>query len=172
MGCVRIAKAALRCCTCAVLLSENVRKYIYMMKKISRRSFLQVCGITAAAAALTACGQQKDTAVDAQGLAKALVEKVSFESELTAVSDEELGYYFQLPEGCTAAAYMSSGSTAEEVFVMQEFLDSQKTEMERYLPAEVDRINSAIFETYGTCVVLCVSSDTDTARSVIKEYVK
>ena len=138
-------------------------------------------------AALTACGQQKDTAVDAQGLAKALVEKVSIESELTAISDEELGYYFQLPEGCTAAAYMSSGSTAEEVFViqcksgddaaalrasMQEFLDSQKTEMERYLPAEVDRINSAIFETYGTCVVLCVSSDTDTARSVIKEYVK
>ena len=146
-------------------------------------------------AALTACGQQKDTAVDAQGLAKALVEKVSFESELTAVSDEELRYYLQpsealpegLPEGCTAAAYMSSGSTAEEVFViqcksgddaaalrasMQEFLDSQKTEMERYLPAEVDRINSAIFETYGTCVVLCVSSDTDTARSVIKEYVK
>ena len=126
-------------------------------------------------AALTACGQQKDTAVDAQGLAKALVEKVSFESELTAISDEELGYYFQLPEGCTAAAYMSSGSTAEEAALrasMQEFLDSQKTEMERYLPAEVDRINSAIFETYGTCVVLCVSSDTDTARSVIKEYVK
>ena len=30
-----------------------------MMKKISRRSFLQVCGITAAAAALTACGGTK-----------------------------------------------------------------------------------------------------------------
>ena len=54
VGCVRIAKAALRYCTCVVLLSENVRKYIYMMKKISRRSFLQVCGITAAAAAMTA----------------------------------------------------------------------------------------------------------------------
>ena len=52
VGCVRIAKAALRYCTCVVLLSENVRKYIYMMKKISRRSFLQVCGITAATAAL------------------------------------------------------------------------------------------------------------------------
>ena len=59
VGCVRIAKAALRYCTCVVLLSENVRKYIYMMKKISRRSFLQVCGITAAAAALTACGGTK-----------------------------------------------------------------------------------------------------------------
>ena len=62
VGCVRIAKAALRCCTCAVLLSENVRKYIYMMKKISRRSFLQVCGITAATAALTACGGKTETA--------------------------------------------------------------------------------------------------------------
>ena len=62
VGCVRIAKAALRRCTCAVLLSENVRKYIYMMKKISRRSFLQVCGITAAAAALTACGGKTETA--------------------------------------------------------------------------------------------------------------
>ena len=59
VGCVRIAKAALRYCTCVVLLSENVRKYIYMMKKISRRSFLQVCGITAATAALTACGSGK-----------------------------------------------------------------------------------------------------------------
>ena len=44
--------------------------------------------------------------------------------------------------------------------------------MERYLPAEVERINGAIFETYGTCVVLCVTSDADTARSIIKEYVK
>lgn len=135
---------------------------------------------------LAACGA-KDTTVNAQGLAQALLDKTAFESELTAVSEEELGYYFQLPAKCDAAAYMSSGSTAEEIFVvecydgtsaaamrasMKDFLDSQKTEMERYLPAEVDRINGAIFETYGTCVVLCVTSDTDTARSIIKEYVK
>ena len=131
---------------------------------------------------LAACGT-KDTTVKAQ----ALLEKTSFDAELTAVPNEELGYYFQLPAKCDAAAYMSSGSTAEEIFViecydgtsaaalrtsMQAFLDSQKTEMERYLPAEADRINGAIFETYGTCVVLCVTSDTDTARSIIKEYVK
>ena len=135
---------------------------------------------------LAACGT-KDTTVNAQGLAQALLEKTSFDAELTAVPNEALGYYFQRPEKCDAAAYMSSGSTAEEIFViecydgtsaaalrtsMQAFLDSQKTEMERYLPAEVDRINGAIFETYGTCVVLCVTSDTDTARSIIKEYVK
>ena len=68
--------------------------------------------------ALTACGG-KTTTVDAQSLAKALVEKTAFESELSAVSKEELGYYFQLPEKCDAAAYMSAGSTAEEVFVIE-----------------------------------------------------
>ena len=33
VGCVRIAKAALRCCTCAVLLSENVRKVLLYDEK-------------------------------------------------------------------------------------------------------------------------------------------
>ena len=57
---------------------------------------------------LAACGT-KDTTVNAQGLAQALLEKTSFDAELTAVPNEELGYYFQLPEKCDAAAYMSSG---------------------------------------------------------------
>ena len=36
---------------------------------------------------------------------------------------------------------------------------------------EAERLNNAVFATYGTCVVLCVTSDTDTANAVIKEYV-
>ena len=43
--------------------------------------------------------------------------------------------------------------------------------MERYKPEEVARLDNAIFATYGTCVVLCVTNDTDTANTVIKEYV-
>ena len=39
-------------------ISGNCENNI-MMKKISRRSFLRVCGITAATAALTACGGGK-----------------------------------------------------------------------------------------------------------------
>lgn len=72
MGCVRTAKAVLRYCTCAVLLSENVRKYIYMMKKISRRSFLQVCSITAATATLTACGGTKTETAKKDGAHEAV----------------------------------------------------------------------------------------------------
>lgn len=54
VGCVRIAKAALRCCTCAVLLSENVRKVLLYDEKDLPPLVLQVCGITAATAAMTA----------------------------------------------------------------------------------------------------------------------
>ena len=83
-------------------------------------------------------------------------------------------------------AFMSDGSTMEEIFVvsckdktdasavkiaMQELLDSQKQEAERYQPEEAERLGNAVFGTYGTCVVLCVTSDTDTANAVIKEYV-
>ena len=54
---------------------------------------------------------------------------------------------------------------------MQSLLDSQTQEAERYQPEEAERLGSAVFGTYGTCVVLCVTSDTDTANAVIKEYV-
>ena len=52
-----------------------------------------------------------------------------------------------------------------------ELLDSQTQEAGRYQPEEAERLNNAVFATYGTCVVLCVTSDTDTANAVIKEYV-
>ena len=132
---------------------------------------------------LAACGDKSSATVDAEGLGKALTERVQFDSTMSVI---DAGDYLELPEGSSAAAYMSDGSTMEEIFVvqcsdktdasavkvsMQSLLDSQKQEMERYKPEEVARLDSAIFATYGTCVVLCVTSDTDTANAVIKEYV-
>lgn len=138
------------------------------------------------ALSLVACGDKTSATVDAAGLSKALAERVQFDDTMTAVSADDLGFYLELPAKCEVGAYMSSGATAEEIFVvqcydktdaaavkvsMQSFLDSQKQEMERYKPEEVARLNNAIFATYGTCVVLCVTNDTDSANTVIKEYV-
>lgn len=134
---------------------------------------------------LAACGGKSAT-VNAPGLGAALAERVQFDSEMSAVSEEELGIYLDLPVKCDIGAYMSSSTTAEVIFVVecynktdaaalkvsvQSFLDEQKQEMGRYMPEEVARLNKAIFSTYGTCVVLCVTSDTSTANAVIKEYV-
>lgn len=134
--------------------------------------------------ALAACGDKSAT-IDAVALGKALSQRVQFDSTMTAMDAEELGYYLDLPAKCDVGAYMSDGATAEEIFVVecydktsaaalkvsiQSYLDSQKQELERYQPDEVSRLSGAIFETYGTCVILCVTSDTATASAVIKEY--
>lgn len=138
------------------------------------------------ALSLAACGSKDTASVDAAGLAKALAERVSFDSTMTALSADDLGFYIELPDKCTTGAYMSDGSTMEEIFVVacesktdadtvkvsiQALLDSQKQEAERYQAEEAARLDNAVFGTYGTCVVLCVTSDTDTANAVIKEYV-
>lgn len=144
------------------------------------------------ALSLAACGSKDTASVDAAGLAKALAEKVQFDSGMTALSADDASFYLAedlpdgLPEGSTISAYMSAGNTLEEIFVVscktktdadavkvaiQTLLDSQMKQAETYQPDEVTRLNGAIFGTYGTCVVLCVTSDTDTANAVIKEYV-
>lgn len=135
------------------------------------------------AVSLVACGDKASATVDAEALGRALAERVQFDSTMSVI---DAGDYLELPEGSSAAAYMSDGSTMEEIFVvsckdktdasavkiaMQELLDSQTQEAERYKPEEAERLGSAVFGTYGTCVVLCVTSDTDTANAVIKEYV-
>ena len=71
----------------------------------------------------------------------------------------------------TSATVDAAGLSKAVKVSMQSYLDSQKQEMERYKPEEVARLDNAIFATYGTCVVLCVTNDTDTANTVIKEYV-
>ncbi len=133
---------------------------------------------------LAACGSKTSATVDAAGLADALAQRVQFSSEMKAVSADDLSFYLELPEKCEVGAYMSAGATSEEIFVvqcydkadatavkisMQTLLDNQKQEAERY-PETAAWVDNAIFETYGTCVILCVTSDTDTAAAVIKEF--
>lgn len=150
------------------------------------KRFISLLLAVLTAAMLVACGDKDSATVDAAGLGKALSERVQFDDTMSAVSYDDLKFYLELPEKCEVGAYMSTGATAEEIFVvqcynktdaaavkvsMQSYLDSQKQEMERYKPEEVARLNNAIFATYGTCVVLCVTNDTATANAVIKEYV-
>ena len=64
---------------------------------------------------LAACGDKSSATVDAEGLGKALAERVQFDSTMSAI---DAGDYLELPEGSSAAAYMSDGSTMEEIFVV------------------------------------------------------
>lgn len=90
------------------------------------------------AVSLVACGDKASATVDAEALGRALAERVQFDTTVSAIDP---GNYLDLPQGCSAMAFMSDGSTMEEIFVvsckdktdasavkiaMQELLDSQK----------------------------------------------
>ena len=53
---------------------------------------------------LAACGSKSSATVDAAGLADALVQKVQFDSEMNAVSADDLGFYIELPAKCEVGA--------------------------------------------------------------------
>ncbi|MBE6990496.1 MAG: DUF4358 domain-containing protein [Ruminococcaceae bacterium] len=148
----------------------------------------RVCSLVLAvilALGVTACGGEKAKDVDVPGLATALATQVKFDSELKTLTAEQLGNYVTLPEGTEAAGYMSGGTTAEEIIVakcasesdakalkesIESFLADQRAEMERYLPQETARLEKAVLAQKGSCVVLCVSTDTDTVEQIIKEH--
>ncbi len=132
--------------------------------------------------ALVGCGGSKvNNNVTAGGLAGALVNTVPFDSEMKAASVEN---YMTLPEGAEAAGYMSNGATAEEIIVVrcaseadaktvktdiETFLADQRSNLERYQPDEVSRLDSGVLVQRGVYAVLCVSADAERAETVIKE---
>lgn len=136
------------------------------------------------ALALTACGsKQRD--VDIAALAGTLRREVAFESDLTELTEGQLENYLTVPAGTQSVAYMSNGTTAEEIIAakcasqsdaqalkenIQRFLSDQRTEMERYLPEEAARLEHAILAQKGVYVVLCVTADTSAAEGIIKEH--
>lgn len=138
-------------------------------------------------ASLAACGSSAAKTVDPQALADALKAGCQFDGNLTAVSQDQLGFMLeQMPE-CRAAAYMSDGTTKEMIVAAQcedaagtaamkaaleTLLAEQKDEAGKYQPEELQRLEGAILTVAGNCVVLCVTSDTDAANAIIKENTK
>ena len=135
---------------------------------------------------LVACGGEAKT-VDVQALADALKSGVAFEDAMSAVSGDELAFSLSaMPANYKAVAYRAEGTTSEEIIVVQcdskddaamvksaleTHLAELKDQASKYQPEEVARLDGAILTVGGTCVVLCVTADTDTANAIIKEYV-
>ena len=132
--------------------------------------------------ALTACGGNSSVSIDASALADSLANDITYESELSKLSEDEITNYIDVLDGVEGIMYMSSGSTAEEVVVLttpdesaaqtmytnvQQFLKDQKSSFEDYIPAEAKRIDDAVTVQKGNYVVVCVSGDSDKAKEIV-----
>jgi hypothetical protein len=140
-------------------------------------AFLTGCGSSAADA-------ENAVTVDIGTVADTLVNGIEYADELTQLTEDELSYYVTIEDGVTGVMYMSNGSTAEEVAVfeapdsstarlmkehVEEYLADQRDSFEKYIPEEAERIDDAVVQQNGNYVVLCVSGDSDKAKTLISE---
>ena len=156
------------------------------MKK--KNIFLNLAAICSMASVLLlGCGSSSPVSGDTAALTTSLTSDISYDNELSELSEEDITNYVTVEDGVKGVMYMSSGSTAEEVAVftapdeatastmknnVQEFLNDQKTSFEDYIPEEAQRIDDAVLVVNGNYVILCVSGDSDKAQEIIDNAFK
>lgn len=147
--------------------------------------------ITALAAllllSLFGCSGKKE--LDAGKLSEALLNGGVFAETLEAIDLEVLGYIYEVSDEDyeQALVYCSSGATSDELAIfkakdadaakiiaeaVRQRVDDQIDGFKNYVPSAVPKLESAYQNTYGSYVILCVSTDTAAAEKIIGEYVK
>lgn len=140
---------------------------------------VMLCGVA------TGCGSSESLAQPKpQEVADALMDKISFDEELSLLAEDEISIYVEMEDGVEGIMYISSGSTAEEIAVfkapdkntatkmvanVKDYLKAQRSSFADYLPEEAKRIDDAVVEQKGNYVVLCVSGQSADAKAVISD---
>ena len=136
-------------------------------------------------AGLCSCGGKT---VDIDALADDLLASGAFSDTLSepAAGVAERLYDIQSGAASHTILYVSSGSTAEEIFLVEAATDwavgvlqdnctarvsAQKEAFVNYAPAEVQKLDNAIVTSVGKYVILVVAADADAARAVVDRYV-
>ena len=135
------------------------------------------------AAALTSCGTQNAAVngADPAQIAGILNESVHFTEELTEVSGDVVLRRYGLGSDTVeaAAGYAGTPAVVDEIAVFETKdtdavleavnarIESQKTNYASYAPGEVPKLEDAVVETLGDCVVVCVSEDSSAVVSDI-----
>lgn len=140
---------------------------------------------------VTGCGgkQQQEKDVNTSELAQALLDGISFEDVMSPIETSVVDYLFQLGGMTLAeqAVYESTGATAEEVAILKATssedavilkekaaarIEAQKIAYENYVPEELVKLDKAVVETSGNCVILCVTDEDEKAKEIIADYLK
>lgn len=125
--------------------------------------------------------------IDVDQLITTVRQKVTFDTELNPVDDSVAAGMIATAEGTKLKMYMGDGTSADELTVItakstQDAKENQKNakahlqEMQKsfqdYIPQEAKKIQQAVIIRCGSYVVVCVTSDSDRAKEVLKEFLK
>ncbi len=150
-----------------------------------KKTFQKAAAFGLAVASLftfAACDSKETVQIDAAKVVDTLIEQVKFETELELAKDSSVELLFDLPEGVSVQLYSGNGACADELAVfdcgnaenvsaVKDAVDNHLAELRDsfvdYIPEEAAKIDEAIVESEGTCVVLCVTDD-DAAEAAVK----
>ena len=125
--------------------------------------------------------------IDIDDLVKKVLDQVAFDAELNKLDDSVAEGMIETTEGTKLQIYMGNGTYADELLVMtakssadakenQEYaaahLQEAKTTFRDYIPKEAKKIENALNIRCGCYVIVCVTSDYETAEQVINSVIK
>ena len=137
---------------------------------------------------LTGCsGSKTTTAWDLPQLTDRLLTEITYTDTLDEMTPDLMTYLYpdiDPADVVTQIIYISTGSTAEEIAAfeavdeaaatrilqgLQNRITAQTESFTDYVPEEVKRLNDAVLVQNGLYVILSVSGDPDTAKTILKK---
>lgn len=125
--------------------------------------------------------------IDVDELIQKVLDHVAFEVELNKLDDTVAEGMVETTEGTRLQIYMGNGTFADELLVMtaksetdakknKEYatthLEETKSAFRAYLPKEAEKIENAVSIRCGCYVIVCVTSDYETAEQTINSMIK
>lgn len=151
-----------------------------------RKQWRILAALVAVVLLCAACSGTSNAQIDVNKLAASLLDGVTFGETLTRLDTDAVERVYRIdPSLVTAASmYIGSGATVDEVSVfegvdesaaeqieatLQQRLATEEEDYADYKPEEVPKLQNATLERSGKYVALCVTTDSDTAKSIIQD---
>ena len=135
---------------------------------------------------LLMCGCGKKSEIVNSDLAYKLNSEFTFAEPLTELDDYAAQKRYGISTGdyteltafagtkgvCDEFLIVKTSAPEDMAAALTEYLEKKASDYEKYRPAEVAKLNSAVIEQYKGTVTMIVAADTDAVRELYSDYLK
>ncbi len=121
--------------------------------------------------------------IDIDKLGKDILAKVKFETELKQIDETVARELLEVSDSSNLQLYMGNGNYSDELIliasssekeavldqkIVEKYLSDMKKSFDTYIPEQSKKISDAVIIQSGCYTVICVTSDTDSAKEIIQ----
>ncbi len=148
------------------------------------KNILKIIPLILLLTAVVGCGKIEE--IETEELSEQLNSSVAFSELLTKTDTQyiEKRYSLNPKDYSEVSAYVGTAAVCDEFVIvkteateamkekLKKYVEQKRKTYEKYRPAEVGKLDSAIIETYNNAVVMIITADTENALDVYREYLK